>query len=221
MDSKLQKRSKPQTCRMFDTPVMEAMSHIPPLSPFIFWVPIVIALAGWLAMQSMSLLAAAGYLAVGWLVWSIFEWTLHRFVFHAVGPRPWMRRFHFIAHGMHHDFPQDADRLVMPLGISAPVGLTFYLLFDLIAARPEAVAIFIGYGIGYLLYDGIHYFTHHMKATTRVGKFLKKYHLVHHFTGVDGLYGVSNPLWDYVFGTTKDRNEPAAKATRRTSAQNG
>jgi sterol desaturase/sphingolipid hydroxylase (fatty acid hydroxylase superfamily) len=107
---------------------------------------------------------------------------------------------------MHHDFPQDAKRLVMPLGVSVPVGLSFYLMFDLLASRPVAAAMFIGFGVGYLAYDGVHYFTHHLKATSALGKFLKKWHMVHHHTGVDGLYGVSTPLWDYVFRTHRDRS---------------
>jgi sterol desaturase/sphingolipid hydroxylase (fatty acid hydroxylase superfamily) len=93
----------------------------------------------------------------------------------------------------------------MPLGISIPVGLSFFLAADLLAPRPMACAAFVGFGIGYLCYDGIHYFTHHLRASSRVGKFLKRYHMVHHHTGVDGMYGVSQPLWDYVFATTEDR----------------
>ena len=36
--------------------------------------------------------------------------------------------------------------------------------------------------------------------------------MVHHHTGVDGLYGVSSPLWDFVFRTQSDRRaRPAAR----------
>jgi len=38
-----------------------------------------------------------------------------------------------------------------------------------------------------------------MKGKT--GKFLKTYHLRHHYGDDHTAYGVSNPLWDYVFGT--------------------
>jgi sterol desaturase/sphingolipid hydroxylase (fatty acid hydroxylase superfamily) len=30
---------------------------------------------------------------------------------------------------------------------------------------------------------------------------MKRYHMIHHHTGVDARYGVSSPLWDWVFGT--------------------
>jgi len=206
------KRPKPTTCRMFDTPLMEAMSHIPPASPFFFWIPVNLAILSWVLFQGLGTLMVVGLLLAGWLAWTLTEFTLHRWVFHYKGPKAWQRRFYFIAHGVHHDYPQDAKRLVMPLGISVPVGLSFFLIADALAARPIACAMFVGFVSGYLLYDGIHYFTHHLKARGRIGKFLKKHHMVHHHTGVDGLYGVSSPLWDFVFRTQSDRRaRPAAR----------
>ena len=190
---------------MFDTPLVERMSHIPPASPFLFWVPVLVALTIWVAFQAITGFEMVALALIGWLLWTLAEWLLHKYVFHYFGPAPWQRRFHFIAHGMHHDYPQDADRLVMPLGISVPAGLVFFLLAAAIFALPEASMLFVGFGVGYLFYDGVHYYTHHMKARSRFGKFLKKHHMVHHFTGVDGLYGVSSPLWDYVFRTQHDR----------------
>ena len=55
--------------------------------------------------------------------------------------------------------------------------------------------------VGYLCYDYIHYATHHWPMKGPIGKFLRTYHLKHHH-GEKGLrYGVSNPLWDHIFGT--------------------
>jgi dihydroceramide fatty acyl 2-hydroxylase len=190
---------------MFDTPLVERMSHIPPASPFIFWLPVLAALTLWVGLQEISVLGMVGLFLAGWLAWTLVEWLLHKYIFHYCGPKPWQRRFYFVAHGMHHDYPADAERLVMPLGISVPTGLVFFLLMASIWAVPVASMLFVGFGSGYLFYDGVHYFTHHMKSRTRVGKFLKKHHMVHHYTGVDGLYGVSTPLWDLIFGTMEDR----------------
>ncbi|MCX7670270.1 MAG: sterol desaturase family protein [Anaerolineae bacterium] len=36
-------------------------------------------------------------------------------------------------------------------------------------------------------------------------KFLKRYHMMHHFKQPDAYFGVSSPLWDMVFGTRPDR----------------
>jgi sterol desaturase/sphingolipid hydroxylase (fatty acid hydroxylase superfamily) len=198
----LVKQPRPATCRQFETPLIEYFSRIHPATPFLFWVPFLSIITVW-ALSNGLHPALYPLLAVpGWLIWSLTEYLLHRFVFHALGPRPWQRRFHFVFHGVHHDFPQDSRRLVMPLGVSIPIGFAYF--YGMIAAVGllHAVPMFVGFGIGYLSYDGIHYFTHHLPARSRLGKFLKRYHLVHHHAGVEGKWGVSTPLWDYVFRTT-------------------
>jgi sterol desaturase/sphingolipid hydroxylase (fatty acid hydroxylase superfamily) len=67
---------------------------------------------------------------------------------------------------------------------------------------------FAGFIFGYILYDEIHYATHHAPMKGPVGRFLKQYHVLHHYQNPAKRYGVSSPLWDYVFGTTvrEDQN---------------
>ena len=51
---------------------------------------------------------------------------------------------------------------------------------------------------GYVLYDLVHYFLHHATPSDR---YFKRYHMLHHYKmGTTG-FGVSNKLWDLVFGT--------------------
>jgi sterol desaturase/sphingolipid hydroxylase (fatty acid hydroxylase superfamily) len=208
----LQKAPKPTSCRMFETPLIQYFSRIHPASPFAFWLPVLFGLSAYELHRGVSLGRLALLMIAGWVCWSATEYALHRFVFHWIGRKPWQRRFHFVLHGVHHDFPQDAKRLVFPLGVSIPIGLAFFLAMDAAFAREVAIALFCGFGVGYLLYDGIHYFTHHLPAKSRIGKFLKRYHMVHHHTGVHGMWGVSQPLWDYVFGSQRDLREASGKA---------
>src|SRR5262249_34538315 len=123
------------------------------------------------------------------------------------GPRPWQLRFHFIAHGVHHDFPQDAGRLVMPLGVSIPAGVAFYFAFQALLGPVMVNPIFVGFGLGYLPYDGAHYAIRHLPMRSRWGKWIKRHHMVHHHTGSHARWGVSSPLWDFVFGTMGDSVE--------------
>jgi sterol desaturase/sphingolipid hydroxylase (fatty acid hydroxylase superfamily) len=58
--------------------------------------------------------------------------------------------------------------------------------------------------VGYLCYDYIHFATHHFRPRTRVGKFLKQHHMLHHFAEHGSRWGVSSPMWDYVFGTLEE-----------------
>ena len=190
------------TCRMFETPLIERFSRVHPAAPFLFYLPILGYLVYRAITGGVAVLPFIAIVLLGVLVWSLAEYVLHRWVFHYVGSRPWQRRMHFIIHGVHHDFPQDSSRLVMPLGASIPMSVVFYILFRVIAGPLYGDPFFVGFGLGYLAYDGGHFAVHHFRMSGRIGKWLKRYHMIHHHTGVDARYGVSSPLWDYVFGTT-------------------
>lgn len=190
------------TCRMFETPLIERFSRVHPAAPFVFYLPIVFYLGYHAFSNGITVAPFVGFVVAGALLWTLAEYILHRWVFHYVGPAAWQRRVHFIIHGVHHDYPNDSDRLVMPLGASIPMGVVFYILFRVIAGPLYCDPFFIGFGLGYLTYDGVHFAVHHFRMSSRAGKWLKRYHMIHHHTGVDARYGVSSPLWDYVFGTT-------------------
>jgi dihydroceramide fatty acyl 2-hydroxylase len=200
-------QARPVTCRMFETPLIERFSRVHPVAPFLFWTPVIALFGGRVFGSETSLPAAVGCFVAGLLIWSLAEYLLHRFVFHRIAPTPAGRRLYFVLHGVHHDFPSDGSRLVMPLGVSIPMGVAVYLLlravlglaFGVSTAHVEAV--FMGFGAGYLAYDGIHYATHHFRMTSPIGRWLKRYHMVHHHTGENARWGVSSPLWDWVFGT--------------------
>jgi dihydroceramide fatty acyl 2-hydroxylase len=214
MSVQAQIERKPASCRMFETPLIERFSRIHPATPFLFWIPILAFIlvranvagaagqgAEGLGGAVLGAPAQIGLLLCGVLIWSLVEYGLHRYVFHYQGPKPWQRRVFFIIHGVHHDYPQDVGRLVMPLGASIPLAAVFYGLFHLVVGPVLLPPLFVGFGIGYLAYDGIHYAVHHFKMTSRIGRWLKRHHMVHHHTGEQARWGVSSPLWDYVFGT--------------------
>ena len=193
-----------RTCRMFETPVIERFSRVHPLAPFVFWVPVLGYFLVRAVLGGVSPFAIVGLFVAGALIWSLTEYLLHRYVFHRIGPKFAERRMFFILHGVHHDYPQDTTRLVMPLGVSIPIGVITYLAlkYTVGMASPALVdPMFVGFGCGYLAYDGIHYATHHFRMTSRIGKWLKRHHMVHHHTGENARWGVSSPLWDIVFGT--------------------
>jgi sterol desaturase/sphingolipid hydroxylase (fatty acid hydroxylase superfamily) len=64
---------------------------------------------------------------------------------------------------------------------------------------------------GYAAYEWIHYSTHYRAARTGVGRYLRAYHLAHHHKSPKTRFGVTSPLWDYVFGT----HETVARGARR------
>ena len=187
---------RPVTCQMFETPLIERFSRVHPVMPFVFWLPVLGYLGVRAAGNAVGILAGTGLLLGGLLLWTLAEYLLHRYLFHYSGPRSWQRRMHFVIHGVHHDFPQDSDRLVMPLGASIPMGVLFYALFRAVLGPVLVDPVFIGFGLGYLAYDGTHYAIHHFRMSSRWGKWIKRHHMIHHHTGAHARWGVSSPLWD-------------------------
>ena len=137
----------------------------------------------------------------GLFIWTLTEYLLHRFVFHYQPTSKLGKHLHFMMHGVHHDYPSDATRLVMPPSVSIPLASLFYLLFTAVLPAAHVAPFFAGFLFGYICYDEIHYATHHAPLKGAVGLWLKHHHVRHHYLDPDRGYGVSSPLWDFVFGT--------------------
>jgi sterol desaturase/sphingolipid hydroxylase (fatty acid hydroxylase superfamily) len=178
-----------------------------PIMPGVWWLPVISACAFLtFADSEHSVLAAIANYLGGLLLWTLLEYLLHRFLFHKLPDDDFDSKLRqFLMHGYHHEFPNDRRRLVAPLLLSLPIALvvaaSYYALFG-----PQAWLMwFAGTVSGYLAYDWIHYYTHHFRPTTRLGKFLRRYHLEHHYKHSDAHFGISSPLWDWVFGTAKPK----------------
>lgn len=199
---------KNETVRMFETDFMEFFSHVHPVTPLVIYLPAIgylLHLA--IAQRDLAVGAAAALFVLGLLIWTLVEYTMHRCIFHYQPTSRWGKRLHFLVHGVHHDYPQDASRLVMPPILSIPLALVFYGIFLATFGR-LAPAAFAGLLFGYLCYDMIHYATHHFSMKRGVWLWLKQYHMRHHYKDDHVGYGVSSPLWDYVFRTRTRHGEP-------------
>ena len=201
--SRLYVSNKNETVRMFESNFMEFFSHVHPVTPIVLYGPVIcLMLYLSFAQKHLSVLAVLIFFVVGVLTWTLLEYAIHRYVFHYEPKTRLGKLLHFIMHGVHHDYPNDATRLVMPPIISVPLAVVFYIVFMLTLGRfaPAALA---GFGFGYVCYDTIHYATHHFAMKRGVWKWLKQYHLRHHYHDDHAGYGVSSPLWDYVFKTNR------------------
>jgi sterol desaturase/sphingolipid hydroxylase (fatty acid hydroxylase superfamily) len=196
-----------QPIRLFKSNFLEFFTHISPLAVILIWVPIVVLLLvlGANHQQSSFLVMVLGFL-LGLFIWTLSEYLLHRFVFHFKPKKAWQERIAFLFHGVHHAQPKVKTRLVMPPAVSIPLALIFlgifYLIFDLLLnASQWLFPSFAGFLTGYLIYDLMHYATHHFPMRKGIWKELKRLHMRHHYKHPDQLFGVSSPLWDYVFST--------------------
>lgn len=200
MSKKLFVSNRDESVRLFQNSFLEYFSHIHPATPAVVYIPIS-AVMTYFGLQRTSAGNFILLFLLGLVLWTLFEYVMHRFVFHYNPKTEFGKKIHFLAHGVHHDYPRDATRLVMPLLISIPLAILHYFAFNFIFGDNYFLAVFSGYLIGYVLYDTVHFATHHWKMTSPLGKFLKEYHLKHHYIDPDTAYGVSNPMWDYVFFT--------------------
>jgi sterol desaturase/sphingolipid hydroxylase (fatty acid hydroxylase superfamily) len=199
----------PVPIRLFKSDFLEFFTHISPITVLVMWVPVTVFLLTYAALTAVGP-AFPWYIpagaVIGLFLWTLAEYTLHRFLFHYQPSNPRLERVFFLFHGIHHAQPQAKTRLVMPLPVSIPLAVLFYGLFYLVLAvllkAPQWVnPLMAGFIVGYLLYDMTHYATHHFPMRSGYAKFIKRYHMMHHFKDPTTRFGVSSPLWDWVFGT--------------------
>src|SRR6185295_5474704 len=114
----------------------------------------------------------------------------------------------YLVHGVHHAYPDDSRRWMIPVIASIPIAIAFSGLFALAFGR-FAPPAFGGFLHGYLTYDLLHYAIHRGRMSTRVGRFLRQYHLAHHYASPHRHYGVTSPLSKSVFQTKSAAKRPA------------
>jgi len=206
--SKLYVSNAKESIRLFKNPVLDALSYVHWSYPLIFWVPIV----GYCLYRAIHLwpgqpLKLTGLFVAGLLFWTLSEYLLHRFVFHYEPRSDPGRRLHFLLHGIHHDYPNDQKRLVMPPILAVVLVIPFYLLFRLVLGDGGAFfSAAAGFLVGYLTYDMIHYAVHHAPVRHRLFKRLQRHHMVHHYDDPEHGFGVSSVIWDKAFGTLFPRD---------------
>jgi len=196
----------------------------------IIWLPITINLfylsvvrqpktVGW--TQSNAVMATTMCFLTGNVIWTILEYTLHRFLFHIdyyLPDHPAALTLHFLLHGIHHNIPMDRLRLVMPATLFAALQFPFTQLAYKLFPNWMANGIISGAFMFYILYDTMHYALHHTKLPAYI-KAQKIYHMEHHFKNYEAGYGVTSPIWDYVFGTTFDDASTAKAKANSAQAQ--
>ncbi|XP_060203118.1 dihydroceramide fatty acyl 2-hydroxylase FAH1-like [Lycium barbarum] len=167
----------------------------------VIWLPVVCYSISVSIRMGHTVPEAALIVVFGIFVWTLMEYTLHRFLFHIKMKSYWGNTAHYLLHGCHHKHPVDGLRLVFPPAATAILCVPFWNLIKLISTPSTAPALFGGGLLGYVMYDVTHYYLHHGQPTSEVPKNLKKYHLNHHFRIQNKGFGITSSFWDKVFGT--------------------
>ncbi|RYD54948.1 MAG: fatty acid hydroxylase [Sphingobacteriales bacterium] len=192
--------------RLFQSEYMEMMTKTHPLVIYSIYFPVIALMLYYgaaykgLSIGNLTLLFAGGA-----LFWSLFEYMMHRHLFHMIVEKPRARRMIYTLHGVHHEFPRDKERLFMPPVPSLIIAtLIFSGLFSLMSWN--ALAFFPGFLFGYLMYGSMHYAIHAF-APPKFLKALWRNHHLHHYKAPDKGFGVSSVLWDVVFRTVPSKEE--------------
>lgn len=169
------------------------------IMPGVWFAPLIAYFVYASAARGLGWPAIAACLAAGVLGWTLVEYLLHRFVFHFPHDTlPFLRSALFALHGYHHEFPADPKRLVAPPVLSWPIAAVLALVYWAAFGAYWQVLL-AGTFAGYLGYDWMHYYTHHAVPKSRFGRFMRRFHMEHHFKTSTRQFGLSSPLWDFAF----------------------
>jgi sterol desaturase/sphingolipid hydroxylase (fatty acid hydroxylase superfamily) len=185
---------------MFESRLLDRFTRVHPSVPPVIFGP-VIALLLVTGFGRMSTLQAVLLLVAGYVFWTLFEYWLHRVVFHFEPEDGVGAKLHWLIHGVHHEHPNDPNRLVMPPSASIPLAAIFLVLYRVLFGAPEWLAVSAGFLVGYVVYDTMHWYLHHRIPRSKVGRRLREKHLRHHFQDDTRGFGISAPYWDRVFRT--------------------
>jgi sterol desaturase/sphingolipid hydroxylase (fatty acid hydroxylase superfamily) len=194
---------------IFQNPVLEFLSKTSPLITFT-WVGLYAGLLLFLSSRlnaEMTVSRTVVWFIAGLAVWTFFEYILHRYLFHWASESKVVKRFTYILHGIHHDYPRDVKRVFMPPAPGTIFVVVFLGLFWLFMQN-IVFAFLPGFLSGYFIYAYIHYIIH-AKKPFRNFKFWWTHHTLHHYKYPDRAFGVSTPLWDLVFGTMPPKSAKA------------
>jgi sterol desaturase/sphingolipid hydroxylase (fatty acid hydroxylase superfamily) len=197
---------KPQakgTKQLFENPILEKLSRTHISIPLIIFFGYSFALLYWnFKNTNLSITITALFFIAGLISFTWVEYMVHRHLFHMETYTKVREKIQYTMHGVHHEYPKDKDRLAMPPLLSITIATILLLVFRILIGN-FVFAFLPGFLIGYALYLFIHYIVHAYPPPKNFFKALWVNHSVHHYKDGEIVFGVSSPLWDYVYGTMK------------------
>lgn len=188
-----------QRIRLFENDRLEKLTLISPRTFALTWI-LLFPLTAWTGWGAVDPLTGLGLVASGFVVWTLFEYVMHRYLFHLELDLPVVKWAVFLMHGNHHDCPNDSLRNMMPLLVSLPI---LALIWGACVALmgPAGTWALLGFATGYVIYDMVHYACHQWPMRGRLAAALKSHHMRHHYVDEDRNFAILAIFWDRVFGT--------------------
>ena len=195
---------KPQnkgTKQLFKNPILEKLSRTHISVPLTIFFVYSAALLYWsVTHTTLSIATTVAMFFIGVISFTWVEYNVHRYVFHMTPNTEKKAKAQYTMHGVHHEFPKDKTRLAMPPALSITIATLLLFVFRLILG--DFVFSFLpGFLVGYAGYLSVHYMVHSFQPPKNFFKALWVNHGLHHYKNGEMVYGVSSPLWDYIYGT--------------------
>lgn len=187
--------------QIFKNPILEKLTRTHISIPIILFCGVSAALVYFgLSKQYITAWQVLLTFLIGLITFSWVEYMAHRFLFHMVTDTALKKDIQYKFHGVHHEYPKDKMRLAMPPLVSIVLCALLFGLFKLLMGN-YTFGFLPGFLVGYAAYLGVHYAVHAFRPPSNFLRILWVHHGIHHYKRCDKAFGVSSPLWDYIYRT--------------------
>lgn len=187
------------------------------LAPVYFYIALAVCLIALTHNEHFSWLQNIFLISFGIVSWTSIEYVLHRFIFHYSARSAFGKKLVYAAHLSHHEMPRTANHFFSSMLLSLPVATAYFLLASIVTGSLRAATLlFAGLTAGYFCYEWLHFQAHHRRPRSRLFRYLRKYHLLHHYQTPELRFGVTSPLFDVLMGTFRPVRKPLNFASRQT-----
>jgi sterol desaturase/sphingolipid hydroxylase (fatty acid hydroxylase superfamily) len=153
----------------------------------------------------MTVLTMIGGFVVGFALWGLAEYVLHRFAMHHLRGRGLMSREH-LEHHVRAAWTFSAMHLLSWAGMLLVGAAAWFPLGWVVVGSMFGLSVAVGWSVGYFVYEYQHAAAHLKAPKGRYGTWLRHHHFHHHFGHPMANHGVTSPVWDVVFGTLERPN---------------
>lgn len=144
-------------------------------------------MTGWTAFAAGLLGGLAG--------WTLLEYVIHRWLGHLPKGRILTSREHLDHHADILYFTPLALKIRGALPVLGGVLLATGLLWN----GPAALGSTLAVALGWSLYEWLHQSIHVRGPRNAYTRWVARHHLSHHFQLPNANFGVTSPLWDWLF----------------------
>ncbi|GMN64433.1 hypothetical protein TIFTF001_033518 [Ficus carica] len=150
--------------RFFENDILEFLTLTAWWVIPVVWLPVVCYTISMSVRMGHTLSEIVLIVGFGVFIWTLIEYTVHRFLFHIETKTYWGNTMHYLLHGCHHKHPMDRLRLVFPPAAAAVLTIPLWNMVKLLATPSSTPAFFGGGLLGYVMYDVTHYYLHHASS---------------------------------------------------------